>query len=99
MPGYPCDGPSCGCCCCREVMKPAGIENLCGPDARGTCVHYDPTVGCTIYATRPDVCSVDKVYYFHGFSDRMPRSVYYGVSRALCQKLQREAGWTRPDKK
>jgi Fe-S-cluster containining protein len=91
MAGFPCI--RCGECCKRVTMKPAGLEHLCGPDPEGTCVHYVAGSGCAIYETRPPNCRVEHVYYTHpfNFAAKMPLSVYYGVSKALCHDLQRAA--------
>ena len=102
MSAFPCD--RCGRCCRRELMKPAGLEYLCGPDPEGTCVNLTSDGGCAIYSSRPSACSVESTYVrdFLGlpgdiYSDvSLPRSVYHGLNRVSCHRLQREHGWKKP---
>ena len=58
---FPCT--QCGLCC-QRVSFAEETQFLDRDD--GTCKHYDMVnKSCTIYAERPDICRVDKMYALH----------------------------------
>lgn len=83
---FPCT--RCGLCC-QNIDK---VEQLRQYDrGDGTCIHYQPTVGCGIYEQRPIACRIDEGYQVFA-SDRMSLSDFYRVNAQICNQLQEAAG-------
>jgi Fe-S-cluster containining protein len=53
----------------------------------GGCLNYDDaTKSCKIYATRPDLCHVDREWKRSGASDVMEREHYYTIIERFCDE-------------
>ncbi|SET84519.1 hypothetical protein SAMN04487771_105214 [[Clostridium] aminophilum] len=80
---FPCI--KCGVCC-KNINK---IHELKDYDTgNGTCVHLTEDNLCDIYAERPDLCNVEKM--FEQFKDKMSKDEYYRLNVEMCKKLQEE---------
>jgi len=57
----------------------------------GVCRNFDDASGaCRIYATRPDICNIEKSFQF--FAVEMNLIEYYKANAAVCNSLQQEHG-------
>ena len=86
----------CGRCglCCRQI---GGIPQLARFDrGDGVCRHLTDGNLCDIYETRPEVCSVERMYA--RFQAEMGREQYYALMEDACRCLKaRAAGGRRDD--
>lgn len=74
---------SCGLCC-RLIM---GIPELVFFDrGDGVCRHLTDANLCEIYDSRPEVCSIDKMYA--RFAEDMTPEEYYDLMARSCQYLK-----------
>ena len=82
---FPCN--SCGVCC-KQLAHIPELSSFNRGD--GTCIHLSGTT-CSIYETRPEICSVDKMYeaVYH---KEMSREAFYLANLRVCKQLQTEAG-------
>lgn len=62
-----------------------------GVTAEGACENLLPDNKCAIYATRPDICSVDKTWEKH-HSANISLSTYYLSTAMLCNQLITDGG-------
>lgn len=60
-------------------------------DPAGRCEHLAEDNRCKIYATRPDVCSVDTTFKKY-FAHMMSRKKHYEIVYGMCADLQKKAG-------
>lgn len=75
--------------CCRHIYRSSYLKDY--QDIDGVCKYLNRKTNlCTIYATRPLVCSVDK-YYETYFKEQMSREEFYELNYQSCRKLQQEA--------
>ena len=83
---FPCSG--CGCCCKRiGVIKKFLTEDEFPYNANldGVCEMLIDNK-CSIYETRPDICSVDKMATKHNIKT----TEYYKVAITICNNLMDE---------
>lgn len=76
----------CDCCglCCRNI---GGIPQLSQFDrGDGVCCHLSDENLCKIYESRPEVCSVDRMY--SRFAPSMSKASYYEMMSRSCQFLK-----------
>lgn len=87
---FPCT--SCGMCC-RAVAHILPAEMV---SPAGDCIHLGANNRCGIYAERPEVCSVNRMYYRHsakgGVLEGISKADYYEVSAGICNDMQEGAG-------
>lgn len=77
---FTCD--QCGLCC-RLISK---IPQLAAFDrGDGVCIHLRGAL-CNIYAQRPDICNVEKMY--KAFSSQMSYAEYVEMVRKSCEFLK-----------
>jgi Fe-S-cluster containining protein len=90
MMGFGCT--KCGACClkAKEILKGQVFPYEFLEDGR--CEKYDPSVGCTIYENRPDVCNIEKGYLVYDHLLPMSKSAYYDISALNCNRWQKELG-------
>lgn len=80
---FPCS--QCGECC-RHVGDTALAEDMALPN--GCCRYLNEENNlCTIYATRPLFCNVDKSYEIY-YKSIMSKLDYYKKNIEVCSKLQ-----------
>lgn len=72
--------------CCRHIDRIPQLAQFDGGD--GVCIHLKGNL-CEIYADRPDICSVDRMYalYFHQF---YTREKFYQLNLQGCKKVLEE---------
>jgi len=87
---FPCT--ACGLCC-QNISK---IEELKDYDlGNGTCMYFDVlTNGCQIYETRPDICSLDKMFQLE-YKKYFNKETFYMENAKVCNALQEEYGLDR----
>lgn len=72
--------------CCRQVGKT--IQGLLLANDNGVCRYLDEKSNlCTIYASRPVFCNVDKYYDLY-FSAKMSRDEFYQLNMRCCKAFQ-----------
>ncbi len=80
---FNCD--KCGICC-RSITLSNIYSHLDRGD--GVCRYFNDEANlCSIYAERPDICNVDKmykIYYYKIFS----KDEFYKVNKECCLKLR-----------
>lgn len=82
MNSFPCY--QCGLCC-RHVHLAAETRFLDRGD--GTCSYYDAlTKSCAIYAQRPDICRVDRLYTLQ-YSKQYTWSEFVALNLQVCASL------------
>lgn len=87
---------SCGLCC-KSVGKLTKAQkmNLDFPyDSKedGSCEKLDENGQCSIYETRPDICSVERTYEkFHKSKGRTKKDVFLSENK-ICNTLIEKAG-------
>lgn len=74
----------CGQCCKNINMIPELYKFDRG---NGTCIHLTENNLCNIYATRPDICNVDKMYS-KVYKFQMTRDEYDRINMEGCLFLQ-----------
>ena len=79
---FVCD--KCGICC--QSLKGAELyKDL--DDGTGVCRYFDRTTKlCTIYANRPEKCSVERMYKY--FADTYSYDEYIRLNTKSCEKLK-----------
>lgn len=78
----------CGACCKRVQFIPNFTEPLRDD---GTCVHLRADNSCAIYAMRPLVCRVDKMYERRQKEfKKLSRKQYYILNSLLCNEFMSE---------
>ena len=94
-PGFPCHG--CGHCCRQlrdilqalsagaghPVMQAAGAAFPYAVLPSGACTQLQPDSTCAVYATRPQLCSVDAMYDAL-CPDGLTRADWYELNAAHC---------------
>lgn len=71
--------------CCMHIGKVSLYEGLDRGD--GVCRYFeDSTHLCSIYADRPVICNVDKMYELY-FKDSMSAGDYYRMNEESCAKF------------
>lgn len=86
---FPCI--ECGLCCRQSGQVPE-LSHLMTPS--GCCRHFDrQTNRCQIYAHRPDVCNVTKMYELH-FRHSMSEKEFIRKNLEVCLALNQAAGQT-----
>lgn len=73
--------------CCRNINKIPELREFDTGD--GVCIHLSGDNLCDIYSTRPDICSVDKMYgnkYKHMFT----KEEYDFLNMEGCKALKAE---------
>ena len=83
----------CDCCgiCCRHIRGIAMLEAF--DDGTGVCRYLDREHNlCTIYDSRPVICSVDAMYELF-FRDEMTREEFYDKNYSACEKLKHNHGY------
>lgn len=78
---FPCS--KCGECC-RHIDLVPQLAHFDRGD--GVCMHIYGNL-CGIYAERPEICCVDKMYEKY-FSDLYTREAFYKLNLAACQELR-----------
>ena len=100
---------SCGLCCARvgKMVEQAKAAPQNNPfvraisafpykyDETGRCEKLDENHRCSIYDTRPDVCSIER-FYDKFYRHMMSRPAFYAMSEAECHRLMAEEGWVQP---
>ncbi|WP_221435193.1 YkgJ family cysteine cluster protein [Paenibacillus anseongense] len=56
----------------------------------GTCIHFVDNL-CAIYATRPLICNVEKMYE-SVFKKEISREEFFTINLSVCKQLQIQAG-------
>lgn len=60
-------------------------------DETGRCENLAEDNTCKVYDTRPDICSIDKVYENH-VKGSMTKNEFYNMNIDLCNEKLKEAG-------
>lgn len=83
---FPCSG--CGLCC-KNIQK---VEELKDFDlGNGICKYLDLISNdCTIYDSRPDICSIDKMFEKE-YKTYFEKKEFYILNANVCNQLQEEA--------
>lgn len=69
--------------CCRHIDQ---IETLSSFDrGDGQCIYLEGNL-CSIYACRPDICNVDKMYELY-FKNKFTKEEYYQLNKQGCKKM------------
>ncbi len=88
---FPCN--QCGLCC-RSVHLSEVTNYLNRGD--GTCRHFDDVSRlCQIYAQRPEICRVDKMYQQH-YQASVTWGKFVEINIAVCQQLQHSHQGDKP---
>lgn len=74
----------CGLCCQHIDMIPELSEYDSG---NGKCKYLTKNNLCAIYANRPDICNVDKMYEIN-FSNEMTKEAFYEKNLEGCRALK-----------
>lgn len=83
MDTFPCT--QCGLCCQHVHMSD---ETRFLDRGDGTCRHYDAAdKSCTIYAERPDICRVDRVYALR-YARQYTWGEFVSVNLRVCAHLE-----------
>lgn len=83
MTAFPCT--QCGLCCQRLHMSE---ETRFLDRGDGTCRHYNAaSKGCSIYAERPDICRVDRMYALR-YAPQYSWAEFVRLNQAVCLQLQ-----------
>lgn len=83
---FKCD--KCGLCC-QSLRSSNLYKDL--DDGTGVCRYFDKdTRLCTIYANRPEKCSVEKMYKY--FADTYTYEEYIRLNTECCEKLKERHG-------
>lgn len=71
--------------CCRNIDKIPALANFHTGD--GVCIHLTVDNLCEIYADRPAICNVNKMYdlFYRG---SMPKTEYEKLNIEGCKALQ-----------
>jgi len=80
MNEFRCD--SCGLCC-RQVTDGVGL-----PHKNGVCAHLVDNK-CSIYATRPDICRVDRMHKV--LANEVTLAEWYRINTKQCELLKAKA--------
>lgn len=89
---FPCT--QCGQCC-RNVHLAQQTRYLDRGD--GACQHYDDAgKQCLIYATRPEICRVDRQYQLN-YAQRMSWDTFVRLNVHVCESLQKSAAQPAPE--
>lgn len=81
-PPFPCNG--CGLCC-EQVHRSSETAFLDG--GNGSCRHFDAAGRrCTIYASRPDICRVDRQYTLR-FHSQCTWDEFVAINTRACRQL------------
>lgn len=83
---FECD--RCGICCKHIDSIPQLKEFDSG---NGRCIHLLDNNLCSIYADRPDICNVEKMYEKH-FKDSISKEEYICKNMAGCNELKSKFG-------
>lgn len=78
----------CDCCglCCMNLNMSEIYNDLNRGD--GICKYFDiDTKLCTIYATRPEKCNVDRTYEKY-FKEKISLDQYYELNYEACKRLK-----------
>jgi len=87
---FPCT--SCGLCC-QNISKVQELKNF--DLGNGICKYFDPINNeCKIYDTRPDICSIDKMFQFE-YKKYFTKEAFYMENAKVCNGLQEEYGLDR----
>lgn len=78
---FPCT--QCGICC-KHIDRIPALETLDRGD--GQCIYLKGNL-CSIYAYRPDICNVDKIYE-RFFKDKLTKEEYYQLNQQGCKELK-----------
>ena len=90
---FPCT--QCGLCC-QNVNLSDETRFLDRGD--GTCQHYDTaSKGCSIYANRPNICRVDRMYALR-YQNEYTWATFVRLNQEVCATLQTQANDTYLDK-
>lgn len=73
--------------CCRHVDRLAQLADFDRGD--GVCIHLVGNL-CDIYASRPEICCVDRMYERY-FASMCSRQEFYRINLAACKQLQKDA--------
>lgn len=83
MKAFPCT--QCGLCC-QHVHLADETRFLDRGD--GTCRHYDAaSKSCTIYAERPDICRVDRMYALR-YARQYTWEEFVALNLQVCTTLE-----------
>ncbi len=83
---FKCD--KCGLCC-QSLRSSELYKDL--DDGTGVCRYFDKdTKLCTIYANRPEKCSVEKMYKY--FADTYTYEEYVRLNTECCERLKHYDG-------
>lgn len=72
--------------CCRNIDKVPELVNFHKGD--GVCIHLTDDNLCEIYADRPDICNVEKMYEF--YKGLMSKEEYEKLNMDGCKVLQNQ---------
>lgn len=72
--------------CCQSLRSSELYKDL--DDGTGVCRYFDKdTKLCTIYANRPEKCSVEKMYKY--FADTYTYEEYIRLNTECCERLKK----------
>lgn len=71
--------------CCRNIGKIPELASF--HTGNGICIHLSDDNLCSIYATRPDICSVEKMYESI-YKAIMSKTEYEKMNMEGCRVLQ-----------
>lgn len=79
------DCERCGACC-SNISGAFWAKEMIADD--GSCRYFDSATRlCTIYATRPLICSVDRMYERY-YAANYSREEFYQLCHASCEELR-----------
>lgn len=81
---------ACGACCTMVGKLPESSFPKEFVKEDGSCINLQPDMKCAIYAKRPLICDVDRMYYVHtkGQMPKQSKQVYYEMQKRACITLQ-----------
>lgn len=87
MTAFPCT--QCGLCCLHVHLVD---ETRFLDRGDGACRHFDEAgKGCTIYANRPDICRVDRMYTLR-YAQHYTWREFVAINLKVCSELVSRSG-------
>lgn len=73
--------------CCKNINRIPELKEY--NNGNGTCVHLREDNLCDIYADRPDICNVEKMFELK-YKNYMSKDEYYRLNEEGCKLLRAE---------
>jgi len=75
----------CGACCRR-----AGLSGFMPQREDGACIYLAEDNTCKIYATRPELCNMDKMYEVRKKQMNISKKDYFILNNEFCNEMIKE---------